>query len=78
MAKQNGVFKNKTLKGEAGFGNASDFFETFDSGDGPVVPDGMEEDFAHADSQGLGGYTMNKIELDTLHGGVPVVDSTKR
>lgn len=25
-------------------------YETFDSGEGPVVPDGMEGDFAHNDA----------------------------
>ena len=57
----------------------SDFFETFDSGSGVLVPEGMEGDFAHQDGgAGLSGYTLNKIDMGTVHGGVPEVNSNKR
>lgn len=52
-------------------------YETFDSGDGPTVPDGMEDDFAHADSEsGLSNYTLN--EADDSEGNVPEVPKVKR
>lgn len=52
-------------------------YETFDSGEGPTVPDGTEGDFAHQDSEeGLNGYTLN--EIDTESGSVPEVPSRKR
>ena len=52
-------------------------YETFDSGDGPLVPDGMEGDFAHYDSEsGLASYTMN--EADDTQGAVPEVPKQKR
>lgn len=75
MAKQtNQTVKNEPLsKEERG---VSDFYQTFTSGDGPVVPDGMEDDFANQDGKGLSDYCMN--EVDDTQGNVPVVPSKKR
>ena len=67
--------KDKALAGE-GKGR-SGFYETFDSGDGPTVPEGMQGDFAHHDSDGgLESYTSNPVSgLDTE---VPEVPAKKR
>lgn len=54
----------------------SDFYETFTSGKGPVIPDGMEKDFDTMDGVGLGNYTKNAISGLDLE--VPEVPSTKR
>lgn len=51
-------------------------YETFDSGDGPTVPDGMESDFANMDSkEGLNNYCQNAV--DDNQGAVPEVPSKK-
>lgn len=60
------------MKGESG-----GFYQTFDSGDGPVVPSSAKGDFAHQDSgEGLSNYTSNKA--DDEQGSVPEVPKTKR
>lgn len=51
------------------------FFETFDSGSGPVIPAGDKDKYAHEDS-GKGGYTKNNS--DDEHGNVPEVPSKNR
>lgn len=52
-----------------------DFYETFDSGDGPTVPDGCEDDFANRDSAG-GLKTDNAI--DDMPQSNPEMPSKKR
>jgi hypothetical protein len=57
----------------------TEFYQTFDSGNGPVVPKGMESDFAHQDSDdGLNNYCLNQPDIDGLHGAVPEVPLRKK
>lgn len=68
-------YKNESLENSSA--GKSDFFQTFDSGDGVLVPDGMEGDFAHMDGKGLGSYCQNQPDLNSVHGSVPSVESKK-
>jgi len=54
----------------------SNTYETFDSGAGPVVPEGESGNFAHMDSTGLQGYTSNEVTGLDLE--VPEVPAKKR
>lgn len=53
------------------------FYETFDSGSGPVIPEKSSGDFAHQDSKtGLNDYTKNSV--DNEQGAVPEVPKKSR
>jgi hypothetical protein len=61
----------------AGEKPSSGVYETFDSGDGPTVPDESRSDFANADSkEGLESYCSNQAQVE--QGLNPEVPSKKR
>lgn len=52
-------------------------YQTFSSGDGPIIPSDCKKDFAEMDSStGLSSYTMNGVNDE--QGSVPEVPSVKR
>jgi hypothetical protein len=55
----------------------SEFYETFDSGDGPTVPDSHRSEMDHKDAgKGLTNYTSNKADKNQMN--VPEMPSKKR